>query len=120
MHEDDVARKHAIQYLIATTPAGAKIGIIGMDYDPFLAANGKFDGYYFDSARVQGTSCRVPLHLKWAGRTDTVPDAVPQLVLMGARWRIDDVLYPHFKGDVRLTTELKALRAEYQAAECRN
>ena len=35
LHEDDVARKHAIQHLIATTPAGAKIGIIGMDYDPF-------------------------------------------------------------------------------------
>jgi len=91
-------------------------GIVGLDWDPFLAAQDNCDGadeYAVGGARRQRQAVLVNVRGKCWQRKDTLPDVVAEVGRSGSSWVFVNFLHGADTSD--LLTDLDNLRREREA-----
>jgi hypothetical protein len=89
--------------------------IVGIDFDPFLAAQDFADRYVAKTITRKGPGYLVEVHTINGGKPSSGPNVVPELVRSGKGWRFVNFHYPDAEKPAHksdLLTVLKELRDE--------
>lgn len=68
--------------------------IVGMDFDPVLAAQDRRDAYRAGPAACRRQACRVPVYGFQDGGWRATPEVTAVVVRRGERWAFLDFIYP--------------------------
>ena len=88
--------------------------IVGLDFDPVLAAQDIGERYEAGSPYRSGSGYRVPVYGVWNGKRNKRPDVVPELARVRGKWMFVNFHYANEKGVLEsdLLRVLKELREQ--------